>query len=86
MYKRQAVVLVIVLITKFTHGAYLVVIAMPILVWTMRRIHRHYQRVSWQLRPKASGITLPSRMHAVVPVSYTHLRQGSPGAPLKGVG
>ncbi len=64
-----AVVLVIVLITKFTHGAYLVVIAMPILVWTMRRIHRHYQRVSWQLRPKASGITLPSRMHAVVLIS-----------------
>ena len=64
-----AVVLVIVLITKFTHGAYLVVIAMPILVWLMLRIHRHYQRVSRQLKAQAGGITQPSRIHAVVLIS-----------------
>jgi amino acid transporter len=64
-----AVVLVIVLLTKFTHGAYLVVIAMPILVLLMLRIHRHYQRVSRQLKAAAGGITLPSRIHAVVLIS-----------------
>ena len=64
-----ALVLVIVLLTKFTHGAYLVVIAIPILVWVMLRIQGHYQRASGQLRPKAAGITLPSRIHAVVLVS-----------------
>jgi len=64
-----AVVLVIVLITKFTHGAYLVVIAMPILVWLMLRIHRHYRRISRQLKAQAGGITLPSRIHAVVLIS-----------------
>jgi amino acid transporter len=64
-----AVVLVIVLLTKFTHGAYLVVIAMPLLVFLMLRIHRHYQRVSHQLRAAAGGITLPSRIHAVVLIS-----------------
>ncbi len=64
-----AVVLVIVLLTKFTHGAYLVVIAMPILVFLMLRIHRHYQRVSHQLKAAAGGITLPSRIHAVVLIS-----------------
>ncbi len=64
-----AVVLVIVLITKFTHGAYLVVIAMPLLVFVMFRIHRHYERVSTQLQPKAAGIILPSRIHAVVLIS-----------------
>jgi amino acid transporter len=64
-----AVVLVIVLITKFTHGAYLVVIAIPVLFFLMLRIHRHYQRVSRQLRPKAAGITLPSRIHAIVLIS-----------------
>ena len=64
-----AVVLVIVLITKFTHGAYLVVIAMPVLFFVMTRIHRHYQRVSRQLTPKAAGITLPSRIHAIVLIS-----------------
>jgi amino acid transporter len=64
-----ALVLVIVLLTKFTHGAYLVVIAIPVLVFLMLRIERHYRRVSSQLAPKAAGITLPSRIHAVVLVS-----------------
>jgi amino acid transporter len=64
-----AVVLVIVLLTKFTHGAYLVVIAMPLLVFLMLRIHRHYKRVSHQLKAAAGGITLPSRIHAVVLIS-----------------
>ncbi|WP_169337942.1 APC family permease [Propionicicella superfundia] len=64
-----AAVLVIVLFTKFTHGAYLVVIAIPVLVFVMHRIHRHYMRVTRQLRPKAAGITLPSRVHAIVLVS-----------------
>lgn len=64
-----AVVLVIVLITKFTHGAFLVVIAIPTLVYLMVRVERHYRHTSVQLAPKAAGITLPSRIHAVVLVS-----------------
>lgn len=63
------VVLVIVLVTKFTHGAYLVVIAMPLLVFLMMAINRHYRHVSQQLRPRAAGIILPSRIHAVVLIS-----------------
>lgn len=64
-----ALVLVIVGITKFTHGAYLVVIAIPVLLFVMGRIHRHYQRVSRQLAPTVSGTTLPSRTHALVLIS-----------------
>ncbi|HSN43590.1 MAG TPA: APC family permease [Propionibacteriaceae bacterium] len=64
-----ALVLVIVLMTKFSHGAWMVVVAIPALVMIMMRIHRHYVRVSRELRPKATGITLPSRIHAVVLVS-----------------
>ncbi len=41
----SGVVLVIVIITKFTKGAYLVLIAMPILYAIMRAINKHYQRV-----------------------------------------
>ncbi|MGC3994932.1 MAG: APC family permease [Propionicimonas sp.] len=67
-----AVVLVIVLFTKFTHGAYLVVIAIPVLFFVMVRIHRHYRRVSHQLAPRAAGITLPSRIHAVVLISQVN--------------
>ena len=42
----SGVVLVIVILTKFTKGAYLVLIAMPILYAVMRAINRHYTRVS----------------------------------------
>ncbi len=64
--------LVVVLITKFTHGAYLVVIAMPVLFVMMRAIRRHYDRVARELRPKPGGMVLPSRVHAVVLVSQLH--------------
>ena len=65
-------VLVIVLITKFTHGAWIVTIAMPVLFVTMRGVQRHYDRVAVELTPTAAGVTLPSRIHGVVPVSKLH--------------
>ena len=65
-------VLVIVTITKFTHGAYLVVIAIPILFVMMRGIRRHYDRVAEELTPDPGGMVLPSRIHAVVLVSRLH--------------
>jgi hypothetical protein len=68
-------VLVIVTITKFTKGAYLVLIAMPILYALMRSIYRHYARVGEELEPDAAdigGLTLPTRNHAVVLVSKLH--------------
>jgi amino acid transporter len=65
-------VLVIVTITKFTHGAYLVVIAIPVLYAVMRAVRRHYDRVLAELAPDPGGMTLPSRIHAVVLVSRLH--------------
>jgi hypothetical protein len=67
-----ALVLVIVLVTKFTHGAWLVVIAMPVVFVVMQRIRRHYLRVADQLRPDPGGVTLPSRIHVLVLVSRLH--------------
>jgi amino acid transporter len=64
-----ATVLVIVLATKFTHGAWLVVVAMPLLYMLMHGIKRHYDRVEKALAPQAIGVPLPSRVHAVVLVS-----------------
>jgi amino acid transporter len=43
-------VLVVVTMTKFMHGAYIVVIAIPIIVMMFKGIHRHYRSVSTQLR------------------------------------
>ncbi|MRH92769.1 amino acid permease [Nocardia sp. SYP-A9097] len=67
------VVLVVVMITKFTHGAYLVVIAMPILVAIMWLIHRHYTAVRAELDiDPEEFVTLPGRVHAIVLVSGWH--------------
>jgi hypothetical protein len=63
-----SVVLVLVLVTKFTHGAWIVVIAMPLIYLLMVRIHAHYARVDAEAAPRPGGVTLPSRIHAVVPV------------------
>jgi len=63
-----SVVLVLVLVTKFMHGAWIVVIAMPLLYLLMQRIHRHYETVDAEAAPRPGGVTLPSRIHAVVPV------------------
>ncbi|HEX2214092.1 MAG TPA: APC family permease, partial [Mycobacterium sp.] len=43
------VVLVVVAITKFTHGAWLVVVAIPLVVLLMTRIRDHYEDVQLEL-------------------------------------
>ncbi|MGV1005294.1 MAG: APC family permease [Candidatus Nanopelagicales bacterium] len=66
-------VLVIVLFTKFTHGAWIVCLAMPLLYMLMMGIHSHYGRVADELAASdAHTVTLPSRVHAVVLVSRIH--------------
>jgi hypothetical protein len=67
-----ALVLVLVLVTKFIHGAWIVVVAMPLLYLMMQRISGHYERVSAELAPAPGGVPLPSRIHGVVPVSRLH--------------
>ena len=64
-----AVVFVIVLVTKFSHGAWIVVVAAPVLFLGMKAVSRHYTNVGKQLAPSAAGVTLPSRVHTVVLVS-----------------
>jgi amino acid transporter len=63
-----ALVLVLVLVTKFTHGAWIVVVAMPLLYVLMQRIRRHYDTADAEAAPRPGGVLLPSRIHAVVPV------------------
>ena len=67
-------VLVIVLATKFLKGAWIVVIAMPIIWLTMRAIQRHYEQVAIELEPPEDlKIIHPSNNHAIVLVSKLHL-------------
>ncbi|GAA2414791.1 APC family permease [Actinomadura vinacea] len=65
-------VLVVVLVTKFTHGAYIVCIAMPVLYLLMKAIRRHYDRVAAELVPSGEDVALPARNHAIVLVSKIH--------------
>jgi amino acid transporter len=67
-----SLVLVIVLISKFTEGAWIAVVAMALLFLLMRGIRRHYDKVRIELAPTDEEQTLPSRVHAVVLVSKVH--------------
>jgi len=68
-----ASVLVIVLSTKFMKGAWLVVIAMPVIYLIMQAIHRHYAKVSKELvTTDQDRMTLPTRVHSLVLVSKIH--------------
>jgi amino acid transporter len=66
------VVLAIVILTKFTHGAWLVLLAMPVIFLLMKAINRHYSHVAEQLIPDSDSRLLPSKVHAVVLVSKVH--------------
>jgi len=69
-----AAVLVIVLATKFMKGAWIVVVAMPLIWLVMRGIQRHYQSVAVELTPPENfKVTLPSNNHAIVLISKLHL-------------
>ncbi len=64
-----AVVLVVVTATKFLHGAWIVVLAIPLFLSLMLAIHTHYARSDRRLTAAPGGVRLPSRVHAVVLVS-----------------
>ncbi|QHT55944.1 APC family permease [Cellulomonas sp. H30R-01] len=70
-----ATVLVIVLITKFTHGAYIAILAMVAVYVLMKGISKHYQHVRAELalgEDADAHRALPSRVHAIVLVSHLH--------------
>ena len=67
-------VLVVVLLTKFVHGAGLAIAAMCVLFVVMLAIRKHYQRVREELAldDDIDESILPSRVHAIVLVSKIH--------------
>jgi amino acid transporter len=66
------VVLVIVLITKFTRGAWIAIAGMMFFYVLMLAIRRHYDRVAAELVAGDVDGVLPSRNHAIVLVSTLH--------------
>jgi amino acid transporter len=65
-------VLVIIVVSKFTEGAWIAVVSMGVLFLIMLGIRKHYDRVKIELAPTDEEAMLPSRVHAVVLVSKVH--------------
>ena len=67
-------VLIVVLATKFTHGAYVSVLGMMGFYALMTGIRRHYERIGRELATDEDPgeIVLPSRVHSIVLVSRIH--------------
>ncbi|MBG6085689.1 APC family permease [Zhihengliuella flava] len=66
-----AAVLVVVLVTKFVHGAWLALVAIVLLYLIMYSLHRHYEAVDRELAvdPETKTKALPARVHAIILVS-----------------
>jgi len=66
------IVLVVLVITKFLHGAWIVVVLIPLLVAMFRAIHRHYLDVATQLTTEGVEGLRPIRHEVIVPISGIH--------------
>jgi hypothetical protein len=66
------VVLVIVAVTKFTEGAWIILALIPLLVLHFRSVRRHYDHVAEQLSLKSWLPTGTRRNTVIVPISGVH--------------
>lgn len=69
---RKLIVLVVLIITKFIHGAWIVVFLIPLLVFMFRKVHRHYEEVAAQLTMETTEKLRPIRHEVIVPISGIH--------------
>jgi amino acid transporter len=66
------IVLCVFIATKFIHGAWIVVIVVPLLVFMFRAIHKHYMVVAKQLSTEGLGPLRPIKHTVIVPISGIH--------------
>lgn len=66
------IVLIVLVITKFIHGAWIVVVLIPFLVAIFRAVHRHYLDVAMQLTTEGVERVRPIRHEVIVPISGIH--------------
>jgi len=67
-----AIVTLDIAITKFTHGAWIVVLLIPAIVIIFLNIHRHYIGLQAKLAASRLDSALPNKHHAIVLVSSIH--------------
>src|ERR1051325_3358131 len=66
------IVLCVFIATKFIHGAWIVVLVIPLLVLLFRAIHRHYVMVAKQLSTEGLEPLRPIKHTVIVPISGIH--------------
>ena len=66
------IVLFVFIATKFIHGAWVVVLLIPLLVLLFMRIHRHYIEVAKQLSTEGLSPLRPIHHEVIVPISGIH--------------
>ena len=66
------VVLFVLIITKFIHGAWIVIVLIPILVMMFRGVQRHYLEVARQLTTVGLEKLRPIHHQVIVPISGIH--------------
>lgn len=64
-----AVVTIIQVVTKFTHGAWVVVVIVPLIILLLQRIHEHYETFTKEIRFDGQSPIIPLRHTVVVPVN-----------------
>ncbi len=70
-----AVVLVVISVFKFTHGAWMVIVLIPILVYTFHRIHVHYTMFARELSQSHYDMVIGDKVTehiVVIPISGLH--------------
>jgi amino acid transporter len=66
------IVLLVFIATKFIHGAWIVVLVIPIMVFLFKAIQRHYITVANQLSTEGLEQLRPLRHRVIVPISGIH--------------
>ena len=66
------VVMMVIAVTRFAHGAWIVIVLVPIMVVTFFNIHRHYIRVKSILAGSRADFISPRKNRVVVLVSGIH--------------
>ncbi|HEX7553643.1 MAG TPA: APC family permease, partial [Geothrix sp.] len=66
------VVMLVIAVTRFAHGAWIVIVLVPVMVMTFFNIHRHYIRVKSILAGSRADFIGPRRNRVVVLVSGIH--------------
>ena len=66
------VVLAVILVAKFTHGAWMICAAIPLFVWFFYSIYNHYESVQKDLQLNEKVEFKPIKNHVIIPVSNIH--------------